>query len=109
MAPCRFVFGGTCVHHPLPIVLSYAEVLFCGYLRLKLLFMAVCLTLVDYFVVLYGSVILRVLFELMLRFLVFRDVVSDVSVNAVLPHCYVGNVVVLAFLTGLDSFKNCVF
>jgi hypothetical protein len=47
-----------CVYHPLPILLYNAEVLFCGYLGLKLLFTAICLTLVDYFIVLYGSVIL---------------------------------------------------
>jgi hypothetical protein len=47
-----------CVYHPLPILLCIAEVLFCGYLALKLPFAAMCLTLVDYFIVLYGSVTL---------------------------------------------------
>jgi hypothetical protein len=48
-----------CVYRPLPILLSYAEVLFCGFLGLKLLITATCLKLVDYSVVLYGSVIKR--------------------------------------------------
>jgi hypothetical protein len=59
------------VYHLLPILLSCVEALFCGLLGLKLLFMAICLTFADYFVVLYASGILQVLFELMLLFLVF--------------------------------------
>jgi hypothetical protein len=47
-----------CVYHLLPILLSYDEMLFCGFLGLKLLLTATCLTLGDYFVVLYGSAIL---------------------------------------------------
>jgi hypothetical protein len=54
------------IYPPLPILLSHAEVLFSGILGLKLLFTAICLTLVDYIVILYGSLVLRVLFELML-------------------------------------------
>jgi hypothetical protein len=43
------------VYHPLPILLS-CVVLFCGFLGLTLLFTAIYLTLVDYFVVPYESV-----------------------------------------------------
>jgi hypothetical protein len=50
---------------------GYVDVLFCGFLGLKLLFMAMCLTLIDYCVVLYGSVIPCPLYELMLQFPVF--------------------------------------
>lgn len=46
------------VYHSLPILLSCVEVLFCGYLGLKLLFTAMCLTFFDCFVFLCGSVIL---------------------------------------------------
>jgi hypothetical protein len=45
-----------CVYHLLPNVLSYNTMPFCGFVGLMVLFMAVCLTL-DYFVLLYGSVI----------------------------------------------------
>jgi hypothetical protein len=79
---CWFVFGDSCVYHPLPVLLSYVQLLFCRYLGLNLLFTAVCLTLVDYFVVLYGSVMPWVLFELMLRYFA-GDIVSRVAVNVV--------------------------
>jgi hypothetical protein len=45
-----------CVYRPLPILLCYVEVLFGGFLGLKLLFTAMCLKLLDYSVVRYGSV-----------------------------------------------------
>jgi hypothetical protein len=40
--------------------IAYVEVLFSGFLGLKLPFTAMCLTFFDYCVVLYGSVILCV-------------------------------------------------
>jgi hypothetical protein len=56
MALCRITFDDICAYGPVPIQLSYVEVLFYAYLRLNFLFMAVCLTLVHYFVVLYERV-----------------------------------------------------
>jgi hypothetical protein len=59
-----------CAYHLLPILLSSDEVLFCGCLSLKLLSTDRCLTLINYLVVQYGSVIPWVLFELMILFIV---------------------------------------
>jgi hypothetical protein len=50
-------------------LICYREQKCCDCLGLKLLFTAVCLTLVDYFVILYGSAIPRV--KLMLLLLIF--------------------------------------
>jgi hypothetical protein len=54
------------IYHPLPIFLSSVAVLFRGFLGSKLRLTAMCVTLVDYSVVLYGSLLLRALFQLIL-------------------------------------------
>lgn len=53
---CWWLRADSCVYHPLPILFSYVELLFCWLLGLKLLFTATCLTIDGYSVVLYGSV-----------------------------------------------------
>jgi hypothetical protein len=59
------VLGDSCVCHLLLVLLSYVAVLvavlFRGFPGLKCLFMAMCLTLIDYFIFLCGSVILCIL------------------------------------------------
>jgi hypothetical protein len=55
------VIIASCLCRPLFALLSYIAVLFCRFHALMFLFTALCLTHVNFFVLLYGNVIPRVL------------------------------------------------